>query len=69
MQMHGGKFKQYKWADFAVSGCLKFGFLVAIRKTRRTTVGEIKFQRSCSDKSSSNFKSICHLQQERITNK
>ena len=29
-----------KWADgqFAVSGCLKFGFLVAIRKTRRTPV-------------------------------
>ena len=34
--MHGGKFKQSNGADFAGNGCLKFGFLVAIRKTRRT---------------------------------
>ena len=29
-----------KWADFAGSGCLKFGFAVTIRITCRTLVAE-----------------------------
>ena len=32
------KIQAVKWADFAVSGCLKFGFLVTIRNTRLATV-------------------------------
>ena len=39
------KIKAVKWANFAVSSCLKFGFPVAIRKTRRTTVStQLPFQ-------------------------
>ena len=30
--------KAVKWADFAVSDCLKFEFLVTIRNTRPSTV-------------------------------
>ena len=41
MQMHGA-IQAVKWAHFAGSGCLKFGFAVTIRLTCRTPVYQIK---------------------------
>ena len=43
--MHGGKIQAVKWADFAGSGCLKFGFAVTIRIACRTPVLICIFQR------------------------
>ena len=38
------KIQAIKWADFAGSGCLKFGFAVMIRNTRRTPVYLLEWQ-------------------------